>query len=45
MLIEFGIFAAVCCIIGAVVTLYQRRQDVLHGPYIDKRSSHQKRRV
>ena len=45
MLIEFGIFTAVCCVIAIIVTLYQRRQDVLHGPYIEKRSWNQKRRV
>jgi hypothetical protein len=34
---ELAIFSAFCLIVAALalVTIYQRRQDVLYGPYIE----------
>ncbi|WP_257164880.1 hypothetical protein [Bradyrhizobium sp. SRS-191] len=33
---ELVVLTAICCIAAvAVVTFYQRRQDVLYGPYIE----------
>ncbi|CCE10894.1 exported hypothetical protein [Bradyrhizobium sp. STM 3843] len=36
-MIELAVFAAVSCAVGALaVAIYERRQDVLHGPYIER---------
>jgi hypothetical protein len=46
MLVDLGIFAAVCCIVGAaVLAIYERRRDVLHGPCIKKKPWYEKRRA
>ncbi|MFN5450781.1 hypothetical protein, partial [Bradyrhizobium sp.] len=34
---ELAVLTAICCIATATsVTIYQRRQDVLYGPYIER---------
>lgn len=40
-MIEFAVFAAVCCLAGAaIVFFFERRQDVLHGRYIERKPWH-----
>lgn len=44
MLVDLGLSAAICCLIGAlVVAIYERRQDVLHRPY--KKPWYEKRQI
>jgi hypothetical protein len=37
MIVEFALFCLLACTAAIfLVKLYQRRQDVLHGPYISR---------